>query len=374
MRVYLDNNASTAIAPEVLARMTAVLSGGPLNPGSLHQSGQRARQLFREAGNAVPVALGLTNRQTVFVASGTEAINLVLRGQHLAAGPIVLSSVEHPAVDKTAEALGVRRVIAVSRTGQLDLEGLKASLPGARLACFMAANNETGGVLPLVEISNLCRFHGVPLMVDASQAPGKMDLRGVLDEADPDFLVLSGHKMHAPVGIAALVLRSEAKLRQQTTGGGQQHGLRAGTEPVALAAGFAHALELAVHHTDFAKHRARCAALFDAIRAVAPQAVRTIPDPEQALANTLHYRIPGLEAQRQVVAFDMAGIECSSASACESGASLPSRVLLRMGYTEAESREGIRMSVGRLTTDAEIAFATDTMKSVLSRMLRGTSP
>lgn len=370
MRVYLDNNATTPAAPEVIDRMVEVMRRGPLNPGSMHGSGRIARQSFEAAQQQILDLIGLPERRVVFCGSATEAVNLVLRG---VAGTnsttVVHTSVEHPAVVATAAAVGAPRIVAVDREGRLDLDAWKASLAGATIASCMYANNETGGVLPLADVAASCRAAAVPLLVDACQSPGKTDFFATIPGVDPDFLVFSGQKIHGPVGVAALVVRRGITLRQQTTGGGQQGGSRAGTEPVALATALAEALTLAKQRFDRAALRAATARLWTAITSAAPNARLTIPEAERRLDNTLHYRIPGLASQRQVVAFDMAGVECSSASACESGSAEPSKVMLGMGYTREEAMEGVRLSVSRYTTDAEIDFAANAIGTCIKRML-----
>lgn len=371
MRVYLDNNATTPADPEVIRSLAEAMSAGPLNPGSMHGSGQKARRMFEAARESMLAMLGLADRRLIFCASATEAVNLAMRGFAGAATGRAVSvhtSVEHPAVVATAAAIGEVRIAPVGRDGALDLGSWRHHLSGATLASCMFANNETGGLLPMAEAAALCREARVPLLVDACQSPGKADFFAQLPAIDPDMLVFSGQKIHGPVGIAALVVKKHIQLRQQTTGGGQQGGFRAGTEPVALAVALECALRLARDRYRPDDLRAKVDRLWQAIRRAAPDAVMTIPDPSMRLANTLHYRIPGISAQRQVVAFDLAGVECSSASACESGAAEPSKVMLGMGYSREEALEGVRLSVSRMTTDAELAFAAAAIEAALGRM------
>lgn len=371
MRIYLDNNATTPADPAVIECLAASMRAGPLNPGSMHAAGQRARRMFEAARDGILATLGLPGRRAIFCGSATEAVNLAIRGMCAGlAKPVLLhTSVEHPAVVATAAAIGEVRIAPVARDGSLDLEAWRRGLAGATLASCMYANNETGGMLPLREVAAMCREARVPLLVDACQSPGKADFFGDMPGVDPDLLVFSGQKIHGPVGIAALVVKSSIQLRQQTTGGGQQGGFRAGTEPVALAAALELALRLARERYQPEVLRARVGVLWDSIRRAAPSAIATIPDPSRRLANTLHYRIPGLTAQRQVVAFDMAGVECSSASACESGAAEPSKVMLGMGYSREEALEGVRLSISRMTSDADAAAAGAAIEAALRRML-----
>lgn len=371
MRVYLDYNATTPTDPRVTQRIVELLDEGPLNPGSQHAQGRKARALLDHAEADVLDTLGLTKtHRVVFCGSSTEAINLAIRGLLAdATDPsIVLSSVEHPAVAQTVDAVASPRVVPVDRVGAIDIDVLRTKFPGAKLATFMYANNETGGILPVRDIVNAARETGVPLLLDCCQAPGKCDFR--VSDARPDMLVVSGHKTYAPAGIAALAIRRDVTLKSLTTGGGQQYGMRAGTETVILANALALALKIACNEPHLERSASQCERLFTAIREISPHAVLTIPDASRRLANTLHYRIPGLTSERQVIAFDMEGVECSAAAACESGAVKPSKVLLGMGYNDQESKEGVRISVGRFTTDEEIDFACATIQRALARLVR----
>jgi len=376
MRAYLDNNATTPLAPEVRTRLLDVLDVGPLNPGSTHAAGRIAKQLLLDATNELAQALGLESRKVIFCGSASEAINLAIRGC-LATTPqghkhkVVTSSIEHPAVANTINACGEALSFQINRDGTLDSAGLKEALAEACLCAVMFANNETGVLLPVEEIADACREAGVPLLVDCCQAPGKAPFFDAIKRIDPDYLAISGHKVHAPVGIAALVMKERAKLATCTTGGGQQHGLRAGTEPVALASALARAMTLARQHdADLSGLVSKVEQLWRAIQEVAPNAERTVPDCGKSLCNTLHYRIPGLAAERQIIAFDVAGVECSASSACSSGSLQPSKAMMGMGFGMFESMQGIRMSVTRYTSDEEVSFACSVIQEVLGRLMR----
>lgn len=376
MRVYLDINATTPLDPNVRERMTQLMGEGPLNPGSHHAQGRRAKELWEQAQAELLDTLRLREtHRVVFCGSATEAMNLAIRGTVGASQgkpAIALSSVEHPAVSQTCEAVGECRVVRVNREGVLDVAALSKALEGAKLAAFMYANNETGGMLPAGKITALCRGVGVPLLLDCCQAPGKTEFPPMWGDSAPDMLVVSGHKAYGPVGIAALVVSKRHELTRQLTGGGQQHAMRAGTEPVILAAALATAMRIACGGTvdELSTMRRQTAALFDTIRAAAPHTRLTIPDAAMRLANTLHFSIPGVAAERLVIALDVEGVMCSAAAACESGAAKPSKVMLGMGYSEDEAKLGVRLSVGRFTTDEEIAFACDTLRQVLARLMR----
>lgn len=376
MRAYLDNNATTPIAPPVKERLIELLELGPLNPGSTHASGRAARALFDDVTGELIDALGLPDRKVVFCGSATEAINLAIRGclatvPEERRGKIVTSSIEHPAVANTIASCGDSAAFQINRDGSVDMDGLREALKGACMCAMMFANNETGVLLPVEEVAEACREAGVPLLVDCCQAPGKAPFFDAIQKIDPDYLAISGHKVHAPVGIAALVVRESAKLATCTTGGGQQHGWRGGTEPVALAGSLARAMTLAREHSaDFSNLEHKVGLLWQAIIENAPEAERTVTDPSRSLRNTIHYRIPGLAAERQIIAFDIDGVECSASSACSSGSLQPSKAMMGMGFGMFESMQGIRMSVTRYTTDEEVDFACKVIHDVLSRLLR----
>ncbi|MCA8938498.1 MAG: aminotransferase class V-fold PLP-dependent enzyme [Planctomycetes bacterium] len=366
-KAYFDNNATTEVDPRILSRIHELYQSGPMNPGSPHSFGRKARQVVEDAKARIREALGLKRHRVLFLASATEALNLAINafeGQQ-----IVASSIEHPALEEALLARSCsKRVGLIDRT-QFDWKGLEKHLPQCQLAAFIWANNETGLVLPMERIAESCRVTDTKILVDASQAPGKLE--GFFEEVSalqPDAIVLSGHKMHAPVGIAALVLNEDFPIRPLLFGGSQQASLRPGTEPVVLADALALALELSQESATYDQMRSWKHQIWSAIGQVVPQATKTILDESQCLANTLHFRIPGLSAERQIIAFDLEGIALSSSSACESGASEPSRVLRAMGYDEVASSEGIRISLSRLTKPEEISIAINAIPRVYSTL------
>ena len=370
MGIYLDNNASTALDLRVLSAMEKLWGLGALNPGSTHSSGQRAKELMQSAEARVLNALGLAGHRVVFLSSATEALNLVVKGfLQAGSGLVYYSSIEHPALKGPCDETLRGRKISVDRHGTFDLASLIGGLIRGDLCAMMVANNETGGVLPWQKACEISRSNGSITLLDATQAPGKLPgFFADVANLQPDMIALSGHKIHAPVGIGALVIRRGIQLVPQITGGGQQYGLRAGTEPVVMANAFALALELARDESDPAAMAAQVERLWQAVLNAIPNAHRTL-QPEESLANTLHYRVPGLSAERQVIALDMAGLRSSSSSACASGSMQPSSTLLGMGYTEEEAREGVRLCVSRLTTDSEVERACQILSDVLPRLV-----
>lgn len=376
--IYLDNNSTTPLLPEVREAMMAALEAGFGNPASQHQPGQRARRALEEAREEILQLLGANTRgmqadRLIFTSGGTEANNLLLRGW-LAAQPgrLIVSRIEHPSVLGVAEHLATRgtpvdylRAIA---SGTIDLDHAQKLLtqtPTPSLVCVMRANNETGVIQPLPELAALCQVRNVPLVTDAVQAIGKIPLD--LDSLGTSALTLTPHKFYGPLGIGGLLLRGNAKLEPILYGGFQQEGLRPGTESVVLAMGFAAALRSAVQQqTARAAHLAALRDTFErALRADLPDMVVINGESAPRLPNTSNLAFVGLDRQELLLALDMAGIACSTGSACASGSSEPSPVLVAMGLPEAVILGSLRLSFGAGNTVEEGAEAARRISSVV---------
>ncbi len=371
MRVYLDNNATTPTAPELLKTIHSLSADIPLNPNSPHTKGQKARKLFEQATAKVLETLELKDYKVVFFGSASEAIHCVLTHYSKDCGVITSSAIEHSSMRTSASQLFTEtKAVHIAQDGSINGSELTHKLQNSSLASFMYANNETGLLLPVASISEICEKAKVPLFLDCCQAPGKSDFFSTIKQLRPSVIVLSGHKIHTPVGIAALLFRNDSLLADRCQEGQQQYGLRPGTEPVLLASCFAEALALAKEQENLPALQAYSDQLWKAIQSAASHAQLTIKNPSKRLANTLHYRIPGLSAERQLIAFDLAGIECSSTSACESGAMVASKVLMAMGYNTEEAKEGIRLALNRYTTEKEINFACEQLSQCLEKLLR----
>jgi len=332
----LDANATEPLRPEARAAALAALDL-PGNPSSIHAEGRAARRLLEDARATVAAAFAARPQDVVFTAGGTEANALAVRG--LAAGRRVLvGATEHPAVLRAAPADAL--TIPVRPDGTADLAALDALLAqgGPALVCLMAANNETGVLHPIAEAATLCRRHGALLHVDAVQAAGRLPV--ALDAADS--LALSGHKMGGPKGAGALLLRAGLDVGPIIAGGGQERGRRGGTEPLPAIAGLAAAAR-AARPAD----AARLAALRDAIEAgiaaIAPE-VRFPGREAPRLPNTTSILLPGVAAETQVIALDLAGVRVSAGAACSSGKVAASHVLAAMGYG-ADAACAIRVSL-----------------------------
>ena len=336
----LDANATEPLRPEARAALLAALDL-PGNPSSVHAAGRAARRVLEDARNAVAARFGARPQDVVFTAGGTEANALAIRG--LSAGRRVLvGATEHPCVLRAAEGA---TAIPVLPDGTLDLAALEAALAGPpALVCLMAANNETGVLHPIAAAAGLCQAHGALLHVDAVQAVGRVPV----SLAPADSIALSAHKMGGPKGAGALLLRPGLDPAPLIAGGGQERGRRGGTEPLPAIAGFAAAAE-----ASRPEDAARLASIRDAIEAriaaIAPEA--RFPGREAPrLPNTTSILLPGVPAETQVIALDLAGVRVSAGAACSSGKVGASHVLATMGLG-AEAGCAIRVSLPWNTPD-----------------------
>ena len=345
--VYLDYNATTPIKPAVVAAMTELL-GRVGNPSSVHGFGREARRAVEAAREQVAALVGAKPAQVIFTASGTEANNLALRGfpEHA----VLVSAIEHESVLRAAP--DAPR-IPVTADGVIDLAALDALLERAArpaLVSVMLANNETGIVQPIAEIVALAHRRGALVHSDAVQGVGRLALD--LTALDLDLLTVSAHKCGGPHGAAALIARTDPA--PLLVGGGQERGRRAGTENVAALAGFGVAATLAVAELAEAPSIARLRDGLEArVRAVSNRAV-VIGAGQQRLPNTSCLALPGLKAETQVMALDLAGVAVSAGSACSSGKVAASHVLAAMGLPKRVARSAIRISLGWTTGDHDI--------------------
>jgi cysteine desulfurase len=374
--IYLDNNATTAIHAEVVEAMNACWSAGALNPASQHQAGRRAERLLEDSRETVAHLVGarLTGSdpdRVIFTSGGTEANNLALFGLNAdAPGKVIVSAIEHPSVASAADRLaggGVRvERLGVSASGVADERRLAALLEESptRLVSVMLVNNETGVIQPVPRLAEMCRAAGVPFHTDAVQAIGKFP--APFHELGVTAMTIAPHKFHGPVGIGALIVRHDAPLAPMLVGGAQQLGSRAGTEPVALAVGMAKALELwrGAWRERYSHMLSLRELLERRILEGWPGAVILGREAIRA-PHTSNLAFPGIDRQAALIALDMAGIACSTGSACASGSSEPSPVLLAMGCPDAVVRSSLRFSVSAMNTAEEIEEACRRILRVL---------
>ncbi len=362
--IYLDNNATTRIAPEVLEAMLPWLADHYGNPSSGYRFGRDARKAVERAREQVATLIGAQPGEIVFTSGGTESNNTAIRSA-LALRPdcrtLVSSTVEHSAVEevlKHHQSTGYGlRLNPVDSTGQLDLEAWRMSLAegSVAIASLILANNETGVLSPLAQAAAIAAEHGVYFHTDAVQAVGKIPLN--VSALTVHALSLSAHKLHGPKGIGALYLNRHARFEPQTLGGGQEQDRRSGTENVPAIVGFGVAAELAVRHLADA---GRIAALRDAFEAAVIAALPDIVingEPGNRLPNTSNLHFPGVDGEGILILLDEAGVCCSPGSACSTGAVQPSRIVRAMGHSAARARSSVRFSLSRFTTAEEIESA-----------------
>jgi len=374
---YLDHNATSPIRPESLSAVTHALAVGG-NPLSVHAKGRAARAVMEEAREKVAGLVRAKADTVIFTSGATEANNLALFGAiegSLAEGEtritrVFVSAIEHSSVLATADRLAERfpwvRVVrlAVAADGVIDLEGLRVALregKGRALVAVMAANNETGVVQPIAEVSRLVREVSGLLLVDAVPAAGKIDL----DFSLCDYMVLSAHKLAGPQGVGALLVREGAPLQPQLVGGGQQKGLRAGCENLSGIAGFgaaAHAV------ADGEGERARIAHLRDHFETGLKQAVpETVIFGGARLCSTSCFAIPGLAAETALIGLDLDGVMMSSGATCSSGKVSVSHVLAAMGVEEKLAACALRASFGWSSTMEDVNAALRSLVKLRER-------
>lgn len=383
-RVYLDHAATTPLRAEVARAMRPFLEGeGAGNPSALHAEGRAAREALEAARARILRAAGGEEFDLVFLSGGTEADHAALAGRVLAAGTagrarapaeVVTSAVEHPAVLNARgllEALGARlSVVGVDREGRVDPDDVEAAVgPATVLVSIMAANNETGVLQPVAEIGSRLRRRGVAFHSDAVQLLGKAPFD--LGRLGADLVTVSAHKLHGPRGVAGLFVRRGTALEPLLRGGSQEGGLRAGTENVAAAVGFAAAVDLALGEAQGegapgreprGEEPRRVGRLRDDLRERLlerfPWIVENTPR-AGALSHFLNLSFPRIEGESLVRLLDAFGVAASTGSACNVGARKPSHVLRAMGRSEREVRGSLRLSFGRANRegDVDLAFA-----------------
>ncbi|MSR61788.1 MAG: cysteine desulfurase [Planctomycetes bacterium] len=382
MRVYLDHNSTTPLRLEVRERWLEVVAQGLGNPSSLHASGRRARALLDEARERVAAALGVHEDEVFFTSGATEANNLALFGS-LEAGAsdagLVTTTVEHASVLEPARELARRgRAVAfvpVDAQGLPDPAAVAAAVtPRTALVSVAAANNETGALPDIAGVAAELRRRAGPrprLHSDAVQALGRVPVRP--SEWGVDLASFSAHKIGGPAGVGVLWRAKGVTLAPRTHGGGQELGLRPGTESVAGVVAAALAFELAVREqAEFAARTGELARqLWADLAALLPE-VRLLGPPidsRRRLPNTLCVLLPNTDGKVLLTRLDLAGLEVSAGSACASGSIEPSHVLLALGLTRGAARSGLRLSLGRNTTasDCKLALAVFHKEFVSSR-------
>jgi cysteine desulfurase len=373
--VYLDNNATTRPAPEVVEAMLPFLTEWYGNPSSVHRFGQRARQAIDEARARIAALVGCADSELMFTGGGTEAANTAVRGLLASRAPrkrIVTTTVEHSATRELCAQLakdGVAEIIEipVDLGGRLDLDRLAAAITDdAALVTIMWANNETGVLFPVERIAEMCRARRVPFYCDATQVVGKLPV----DVAAIGFDAMSfaSHKFHGPKGVGALFVRRGVRVRPLIIGGPQERGRRGGTENVPGIVGMGIAAELA---RATAIDPSRVQALRDRLEAGVLSAIRDARvngRTDARLPNTTNIGFARLEAEAILLLLSEQGICASAGAACSSGSLEPSHVLKAMNVDPKIAHGAIRFSLSRYTTDAEVDRTLEVLPKVIDRL------
>ncbi|MCY0930209.1 cysteine desulfurase family protein [Streptomyces sp. H27-H1] len=370
--VYLDYNATTPVDPKVTEAMLPYLAAWFGNPSSSHAYGAEPQRALTHARRQVAELIGADPAEIVFTGSGSEADNLALRGAALATKTdhphVITQATEHPGVLETCHALERHHgaevtYLPVDGDGLVDPATLSAALTKrTALVSIMAANNETGALQPITELARITRAHGALFHCDAAQAAGKIPLD--VRDLGVDLMTIVGHKMYAPKGIAALYVRQDVTLEPLIYGGGQEHGLRSGTENVALSIALGAAAQLAADELAEGGDR-RIAALRDRLHAGLsarlPGRIRLNGPAEPRLPNTLNISIDGIRGHELLEA--VPEIAASTGSACHSGDHRPSPVLSAMGLPDSRGLAALRISLGRWTTADDIDRTVELLTS-----------
>jgi len=379
--VYMDNNATTRVAPEVLEAMLPFFSELYGNPSSMHSFGGQVGKDLREARESLADLLGCGADEIVFTSCGTEADNTAIRSA-LAAQPekrhIVTTRVEHPAILSLCKFLersqGYRvTYLGVDAEGRLDMKELEQSLTDdTAIVSIMWANNETGVLFPIPEIAKLVKSRGIFMHTDAVQAVGKVPIN--LAELDVDMLSLSGHKLHAPKGVGALYVRRKLPYRPFLIGGHQERGRRSGTENTTGIIALGAAARAAKAHipAENTVVRALRDRLENALLAAVPDS-RLNGHKQDRLPNTSNISFKYVEGEAILLLLDQLGIAASSGSACTSGSLEPSHVLRAMGVPFTFAHGSIRFSLSRYTTEAEVDYVIKSVPGIITT-LRKISP
>jgi len=378
--IYLDNNATTQVAEEVLEAMMPYFRELYGNPSSMHSFGGQVGQKIRMAREQVAALLGALPEEIVFTSCGTESDNAAIRSA-LATRPdkkhIVISRVEHPAVRALCSHLGAQGYkiteLPVDKSGNLDLENLEKSLtPDTAIASLMWGNNETGVIFPVEAAAGIAHEKGVLFHTDAVQAVGKIPIN--MKNNEIDMLSISGHKLHAPKGIGILYVRRGTKFSPFLIGGHQEKERRGGTENTPSIIGLGKACELAAKNLE--KENTYVRRLRDKLEA---ELLKRIPqsrvngDITNRLPNTTNISFEFVEGEAILLLMNELGICASSGSACTSGSLQPSHVLRAMGVPFTMAHGSIRFSLSVYNTEEEIDFVIEKMPPIIER-LRGMSP
>jgi cysteine desulfurase len=374
-RIYLDNSATTRVDESVVEAMLPCFRENYGNASSVHIFGQEARGIVEDARRSVAELLGADTREIVFTSGGTESDNTALwgifRSGYRPGKHIITTKIEHPAIlatCKTLESAGAAvTLVPVDSSGRVDPSAIEAAVrEDTILISVMHANNETGVIQPIQEISRIARARGIVTHTDAVQSVGKIPVK--TPELGVDLLSLSGHKIHGPKGVGVLYIRKGTRLASFMTGGSHERKRRAGTENVPAIAGLGEAARLAAERLP--EMQARVAALRGRLEDMARTRIAKarINGEGNRLPNISNLSFDGLEGEAAVIALDLEGVAVSTGSACSSGALEPSHVLMAMGLRPEIVQASLRFSLCYHNTEEEIDQAFQTLEGVVQRL------
>ena len=377
-RVYLDNNATTPLLPDVFEAMRPFYQEEFGNASSIHHYGQHARAAVEKARASVAALVKARPAEIVFVSGGTEADNLALFGLARKGDHVITSAIEHHAVlntSKRLEQMGCElTVVPVNGRGEIDPDDIRKALrPNTRLVSVMMANNETGVVQPVEEVGRIAREADIFFHTDAVQAAGKIPID--VEKIGCDVLSVSGHKIHAPQGTGALYIRKGTLLQPLIYGGSHERQRRAGTENLPGIVGLGKAAEIARLWLE-GNGPAEMSATRDRLQRAVLNGVDSAGVNGLGAArvpNTTNFWFDCVEGEALVIALDLKGLAVSSGAACSSGAIEPSHVLLAMGLSQQHARSSVRVSLGKQTTQEDVDFAVGVIPETVAR-LREISP
>jgi len=373
--IYFDNNATTQVDPAVLEAMLPYLRDQYGNPSSAYSFGKRAADAVSKAREQVAALLKCDPSEIVFTSCGTESDNSAIQSALLLEPDrkhLVTSKVEHSAIIRHGEALARRGYevtwLDVDSDGLIDLDALRQAIrEDTAIVSLMWANNETGVLFPIAEAAEICRSKGTLFHTDAVQAVGKIDM--ALDSLPINLLSLSGHKLHAPKGVAALYVNRKTRFHAYLIGGGQENKRRGGTENTASIVGLGTAAELAEAAMEEESTRVR--ELRDRFEQGLLESVPSIQvngHRARRLPNTSNLAIEGIDSEGMLLLLDQRGICCSAGSACTAGSLEPSHVLKAMGYSTDRARGSLRFSFSRFNTESEVAQALEIIPRAVEKL------
>ena len=377
-RVYLDNNATTPVLPEVFEAMRPFFGERFGNASSIHHHEQETRAAVEDARESVADLLGCSAGEIVFTSGGTESDNLAIAGWIAAGDHVITSSIEHHAVlhaCKHLEKIGCEvTILPVDGRGLIDPSHVRRALrPNTKLISVMMANNETGVRQPVEEIGKIASESNVLFHTDAVQAAAKVPIR--VRQIGCDALSISGHKIHAPQGVGALYVKKGTRIQPLFHGGRHERSRRAGTENVPGIVALGKAAQLAKEALDRSDNH-KMAAMRDRLeQGILAQVDEAGVNGESAtrVPNTTNLHFDHIDGEAVVIALDLKGLAVSTGAACSSGAIEPSHVLIAMGLRAEQARASIRFSLGKQTTEADVDFALSLVPETIAR-LRAISP